>query len=246
MAYNNFYFLDISETGGDLFKNYMAQQVFTEFSSREIEHVYEGHNGWTPVKENTFTVALFQDPAKRSVSHFASIIDYLITNGFPENHDEIPHPLLMQIADIHSPTKNEFFTWFENCKDVVADFQSKSLFEKVECHSLPIWQNEVLGVINEEPRSKEDVLSKINDVNLLIKKEDITAQNIQIITQEIFNAFEINSTVSNVIEINETLSNKEDIFSTLYNSLSTNEIQMIYEMNTIDTEIFYTENIFWN
>jgi len=246
MAYDNFYFLDISENRGNLFKTYMAQQVFTEFSSREIEHLYEGHNGWTPVKENTFTVALFQDPAKRSISHFASMMDYIITNGFPENHDEIPHPLLMEIADIYNPTKDEFFTWLENCKDVVGDFQSKSLFEKVPCDSLPIWQNEALGVISEQARSKEDVLAKINNINIALKTEDITAQNIQTITQEIFNAFEITSGISDVTQINEESSNHSNIFSTIYSSLTESDIRLIYELNPVDTEIFYTENIFWS
>ena len=245
MAYDNFYFLDISENGGTLFKNYMAQQVFAEFNSKEIEHVYEGHNGWTPIKENTFIVALFQDPAKRSVSHFASMMDYLITNGFPENHDEIPHPLLMQIADIYNPTKDEFFTWFENCKDVVADFQSKSLFEKVQCYSLPIWQNEALGVVNEQNRSKEDVVAQINKINIALKTENITTQNVQAITQEIFNAFEITSDVLNVTQINEESSNHSNIFSTIYNSLSESDLRLIYEMNPIDTEVYNTDNIFW-
>lgn len=245
MSYNNFYFLNLSENGGPLFKDYMSKQVFTEFDLKSINYTHEGNQGWDPVNDETFVVTSLQDPVKRSLGHFAHIISNVIENGFPENHEEIPHPLLIDIVDFNNPNKSEFFTWFENCKNSVGDFQSKSLFEKTECHSLPIWQNEILGVVNEQSRSKIDTLGQLDRINIVLKQENITPQNIQSISQEIFNNFAISVEVSEVIEISKTSLNYDRIFSSIYNSLSQNELAFLYEMNPIDTEVYNTESIFW-
>lgn len=245
MSYNNFYFLNVSENGGSLFKDYMSKQVFTEFDSRDINYSYEDNQGWTPVNDDTFVVTSLQDPTRRSVGHFAHIMSNLIENGFPENHEEIPHPLLMDIVDFNSPNKSEFFTWFENCKNSIGDFQSKSLFQKTECHSLPIWQNEILGIVNEQSKSKVDTLGQLAKINIVLKQENITPQNIQSISQEIFNNFAISTEISEVTQINKSSANYDRIFSSIYYSLSQNELRLIYEMNPIDTEIYNTDSIFW-
>lgn len=218
-----FYHLHIPKTGGHYIKNAIIDRIYREFDIVGIR--YEpGHSGWYDIDEDTYIISSLRDPVKRTVSHFC------YQSNFPISK--------YKKTDIN---KKNLFKWVDENIEYISNFQSKNFLYT------PKNKNQMLFFIKDEQFlkikniSKNDVLNRVKLVNILIKDTDLNSTN----TELIINKIKKDINISNHSNMNNRDFNKSQRSLELYNKLSEKEKKYLYDINIVDSEIYFDDSLFW-
>ena len=106
----SFYYLSIPKTGSAFFRGTIFSSLKEYLLENNIDVLNFGdHEGYGPVKDNTYTFSILRDPLGRTISHYCHEAISLEDDLFIEQN------------------KNNLFLWMEKNKNRVSNFQSKNL-----------------------------------------------------------------------------------------------------------------------
>lgn len=224
---NHIYYLSIPKTSSSYFKKNLFNPLSEYLLENGINTLNFGdHQGWGPIIDNTYIITILRDPVKRTISHYCH------------------QTLTANTVEVFlSQTKNNFLSWFENNKDYLADFQSKNiLYSKSENLLGSGWMtNNDPDFINMNIDSNI-LKERIGSINLLMKSSQINFNTLENISIKIQNDFNLSyKKVTPDIDISYSLSS---FSQNIYNAMSKSEIDMIYNSNPNDTEIYFNSNYF--
>lgn len=230
MEKNNktFYHLQIAKCGGTYINNIFVHNLFDIFSNNSISYIDgEYHLGWQDL-ENIYTLSCFRDPLKRTISHYA-----YYKNGGPTGK-----------ALINIPS---FIEWVKQNEQLVANYQIKNfLYTKKNFHLNPF--NPTDGIDPDFMSIKIDkdkAIDRIKNTNILLKNSQLNNETCLTVMQIILDDFSLNKKSfideSKQHDHNITIGSKE-----IYDNLSAKEIEYVYSINSIDSEIYMSNNLFFN
>lgn len=242
---DTFYHLHIPKTGGTYARQHLTRFLSNNLKENGIKEIV-AHHGWTHVTPSTYIFTTLRDPAKRTVSHFAYS---LLVNGYfnnPEYTDEF--------------IKNMFLEWIDKPENqYVRNYQSKNLF------FIKSKENKFMGDVNKNSSmllddgflfakqkdflaidlSDKDIFSRVKEIDMIIQDKDLNDYTCSRAIEEISNSFGFEYKHNPIIlpEIpNDNINVKSNI---LFSSLSDTEIDYLYRINNLDSELYFTEDIYW-
>lgn len=263
----DFYFLHIPKTGGSHFKSRILNEVYEDFQINSIPFIRQktGHDAWSKsISDSTYITTILRDPVKRTVSHFCHL-----ASVFPVNANVIDKELNKDISEVvnyqnrvrHTPSlfelRYEFQKWLERKPLSSENFQAKNiLFENVSEVVDKSLGNRYDGYVGktDEPDNwwnsetfknfsidELELKKKLKRIDLLIDNESLKNKETNtLIFKKIFNDFNIERSNPNKMRIYGT-SRINSLSQDLYSSLSKKEIDNIYEINKIDSEIYFSD-----
>ena len=223
--YNSFYHLQIAKCGGTYLNNMIVHQLFNILKNKDISYIDgEYHLGWKEI-ENNYVVSSLRDPVKRTVSHYA----YWKNGG---QNGSIP-------KDIPS-----FMVWVERNKDFISNYQIKNfLYEKKNFHLNPFDPRETDPDFLTIKIDKNLAFDRIKRVNVLLKDAQLNYQTCNTVMKKILKDFNIKDSfyIDNEKKYNHNITKGS---TELYNSLTKQDIDYIYNLNNIDSEIYFSQSIY--
>jgi len=222
-----FYHLQIAKCGGTYLNNMIIHQLYNILENKNIPYIYgEHHLGWQEVPD-IYTISCFRDPVKRTVSHYA----YYINGG---NDNDIPSVI------------PNFIDWVKHNEQILSNYQIKNfLYTK---------KNMDLNAFN--PRgidpdflnitiNKKEALNRIKNTKILLKNSQLNEKNCIKVMEKILSDFNIKESYfidkEKQYDHNITPNAKE-----IFNSLNKKEIEYIYNINNLDSEIYFLNNLYFN
>lgn len=193
---------------------------------------YVAHQHWANfITDNTYIVNLFRDPIAHTVStycHFSML-----------SHDaqrDIP------VGDINY-NKNSMFDWLEKYKDSFSNMQSKSLLiSELGGNAMTYFESPNM---KQCIPNKDDVLKKVNKISLFLNSDDLIFQNIKKIHNKILDDFEIpRIDIQHIFQKHANYWNPDS--TRILHSLNDDDKNKILSWADVDSEIFYTNKIFFN
>lgn len=242
---DSFYHLHIAKTGGTYVRHNITRFLSNNFKDNKIREIVS-HNGWTYVTPETFVLTTLRDPAKRTVSHFAYS---LLVNGY-FNHEEYNDTVV----------KNLFLEWLESPNiEAIKNYQTKNLFfiAAPEVEVLPSANKDAATLLGdgflhsdvEEFKtidlSDKDVFARIKEVDIVLRDKNLNTDTSRDVVEAICNDFGFEYQHKPVILSDFVNNNVNDKSELLFGALSSKEIDRLYRMNDIDTELYFTESIYW-
>lgn len=180
-----------------------------------------GHNQWiSEIDDLTYIASSFRDPCKQTVSLYV--------------HQQL-HKLNSEI------TKEGFLQWFKN-KEIgfISNFQSKNIVSPTvyfKEQNITFYNNDI---------TKDEVLKNIYKMSLFIKPEILIEKNQSIIQNTILSGFNIKKQQLNNPKWEQSPWGHKNFQSKkIYESLTEKEKQYIKTVNSIDSEIYDTDNLFY-
>jgi len=235
----DFYFLHIPKTGGSHFKSRILNEVYEQFKINDITFIRQStvHDAWSKkISDDTYVTTILRDPAKRTVSHFCHL-----ASVFPMNPKKNKPSL--------SELKYEFDKWIKNGPVASQNFQAKNiLFENVlEAVDQAInkddepdnwWNSELFKNFEID---ELELKRKLKRIDLLIDNELLKNKDSKtLVFNKIFNDFNISYVDPNrKYVLHGSMINA--LSKELYDSLSEKEIQNLYDINKIDSEIYFSD-----
>lgn len=225
---NSFYNLRIPKTGTLYLKNNLFVPLKECLLKNNVEVINFGdHEGWGPVKEDTYILSTFRDPVKRTVSHFCHESAYF---------DNTPSGYLSQ-------NKNTLLSWLENNKKRISDFQSKNiLYSKPENLRGTGWMEIKDPEFLEINVDKDTVVQRINSINILVDASSLNIKTLQSISIKVCNDFGI--PYEKIVSDKEAPKAVAGFSDNIYLSLTEQEKNLIYDYNKVDSEIYFTSKYF--
>lgn len=227
-SYNSFYHLQIAKCGGTYLNNMIIHQLFNILKNNNISYIDgEYHLGWKKI-ENNYVVSSLRDPVKRTVSHYAYYKNGGQNGPIPEN---VPN----------------FMNWVEINKDFISNYQVKNfLYTKKNFDLNPF--NPTAGL---DPDfltieiDKDLAIDRIKRVNILLKDTQLNYQTCNTIIKKILRDFNIKDSfyVDNEKKYDHNIT-KGSI--ELYDSLTKQDIDYLYNLNNIDSEIYFSQSLYFN
>lgn len=214
----------IPKTGGRYIQSTVFKPLVSQFSDNNIQYRH-GHFGLLGVDQDTYTVTSFRDPVKRTISHFCFNVNFKITD--------------YTRLDLN---KNNLFKWVENNLDYISNFQSKNFLYLQQDITQDFFFIQDPVFLKIQNFSKEDVLAKINNINIFLKDTDLNIKMMDRVRKRICKDFNLNFNIIN----QEIEYNRYDISSQIYNQLTGKEKRYLYSINKIDSDIYFDELLFWN
>jgi len=230
MEKNNktFYHLQIAKCGGTYINNIFVHNLFNIFSNNSINYIDgEYHLGWQDF-ENMYTLSCFRDPLKRTISHYA----YYKNGGHGGK----------ALTDIPN-----FIEWVKQNEQLIANYQIKNfLYTKKNFHLNPF--NPTSGIDPDFMSIKIDkhkAMDRIKNTNILLKNSQLNNETCLTVMQIILDDFDLKQ--KSFIDKNKqhdhniTIGSKE-----IYNNLSVKEIEYVYNINSLDSEVYMSNSLFFN
>jgi hypothetical protein len=225
--YSSFYHLQIAKCGGTYLNNMVVYKLFNILSKNNIKCIDgEEHDGWQNIKNN-YIISSLRNPVKRTVSHYAYYKKGGESGPIPQN---VPN----------------FMDWVEINKDFISNYQAKNfLYTKKNLH-LNIFTTEgtdpdFLSIeIN-----KNIVFNRIKEINILLKDTQLNYKTCNIILNKVLQDFNI----KNNFYINNNKEHDHNITKSsaeLYSSLTKKDIEYLYDLNNLDSEIYFSQSIYFN
>lgn len=256
MKYNRFYNLHIPKTGGTYFRENILLPNEKYFNENKIKTNPPGgagiglnnspltvHWAWYPefVKDNSYIYTCFRDPAQRTVSHFCWLASRSIYDK-KTNYTKF---------DINKKT---FFKWLNYYYDFQSNFQAKNIIYKSENKNDYYQSKNLRWEDGDIPKIDHPIFTKFN--NILIDQKQLN-DNLNRINLKIRSTYLKNNEDKlinkifldlgldvNKIQKNNKYGHQNSISQDIYNSLSKEDISKLYEMSSIDSEIYFTNSIF--
>jgi hypothetical protein len=216
------YHLHIPKTGGQYINSTILIPLNKTFEENNIKNIAIGHACWRKITDETYIVTCFRDPVQRTVSHFC----YYLKSS-------------LNVNNIKS-SKKEFLNWISQNKNYISNFQSKNLIYEDSIINAPFFFLKDDNFLNISKVNKNDVFNKAKRVDLLLKNDRLNAKYSKIAKEKICNDFEIKIQK----EPNKTFFNKNKESFSLYSELTIKEIDFIYSINDIDSDIYFDESLF--
>lgn len=226
--YSSFYHLQVAKCGGTFLNNIIVNQLFNIFKKNNISYIDgEYHLGWKEI-ENNCVLSSLRDPVKRTVSHYSYWKNGGQGGPVPRNA-----PNLMD--------------WIENNKNFISNYQIKNFLYKKNNFHLNIF----------DPRSGLDpdfltikidknlAFDRIKNVDILLKDTQLNYEICDIVIKKILKNFNIKDN----FYINKEKKYDHNITKgslELYQSLTKQDIDYIYTLNNLDSEIYFSESIYFN
>lgn len=224
---SSFYYLRIPKTGSTFFKHNLIVPLKSYLQENGIDVLNNGdHEGWGPVKEDTYIISIFRDPIKRTISHFC--------------HEESSKNTLEAFLN---QNKTNFFSWLESNQGRVANFQSKNImYSKLENLRGDGW-----STINDPDFINMDInienlKSRIESISILMNTSSLNHSLLSKVSEKIIS--DLNLPPKDIVLKNPIEHYVYSFYQNIYNSLSDSEKQQISEINSIDSEIYNTSQYF--
>lgn len=242
---DSFYHLHIPKTGGTYIREHMTRFLSNNFKENNIKEIV-AHDGWTHVTPTTYVLTTLRDPVKRTVSHFAF---YLLVNGY-FNNTEYTDDIM----------KNMFIEWIDNPEnDHVRNFQSKNLFFTKSFNNINMSKEDQYidtmledGFLFNKQKdflsinlSDKDILNRVKSIDMVIQDKDLNDYTCSIAIEEICKDFGFAYKDNPIFFPNSIGDNVNDKSDILFSLLSEQEIDYIYRINNIDSELYFTDEIYW-
>lgn len=223
----SFYHLKIPKTGTIYIKSNLFDPLKDYLVENEIEVLNFGdHEGWGPVKQDTYILSSFRDPVKRTISHFCHYMSSQDTLEAYANQN-----------------KENFIIWFEENKQYISDFQSKNLLY-VKSENLrglgwmQIQDEDFINMTIDSTLLKE----KVSSIDILINSSSLNLKLINDVSDKIL--FDLNLPNKKIISEKEKILKYASFSHKIYDALSTEEKDLIYQNNPNDSEIYFTSSYF--
>jgi hypothetical protein len=225
--YNSFYHLQIAKCGGTYLNNMIVHQLFNILKNNNVPYVDgEYHLGWQEI-ENNYIISSLRDPVKRTVSHYA----YWKNGG---QNGPIPE-------DIPS-----FMVWVERNKDFISNYQIKNfLYERKNFQLNPFDPRGTDPDFLTIKINKDLAIDRVKRVNILLKDTQLNYQTCNMVIKKILKDFNI----KNSFYIDKEKEYDHNITKgsvKLYNSLTKQDIDYLYNLNNLDSEIYFSQSIYFS
>ena len=225
--YNSFYHLQIAKCGGTYLNNMIVHQLFNILKNNNISYIDgEYHLGWKEI-ENNYVVSSLRDPVKRTVSHYAYWKNGSQNGIIPEN---IPN----------------FMVWVERNIDFISNYQIKNfLYKRTNFNQNPFDPRGVDPDFLAIKMDKNLAIERIKSVNILLKDTQLNNQSCNTIMKKILKDFNLSDSfyIDNKKKYDHNIT-KGSI--ELYTSLTKQDIDYIYSLNNIDSEIYFSQSVYFN
>lgn len=225
--YNSFYHLQIAKCGGTYLNNMIIHQLFNILEKNNI-HFIDGeyHLGWKEI-ENNYVISSLRDPVKRTVSHYSYWKNGGQDGPIPEN---IP----------------SFMVWVDRNKDFISNYQIKNfLYKRTNFQQNPFDPRGVDPDFLAIKIDKELAIKRIKSINILLKDTQLNNQACDIVMKKILKDFNLSDSFyidnKKIYDHNITKGSKE-----LYKSLTKQDIDYLYNLNNIDSEIYFSQSIYFS
>jgi hypothetical protein len=225
--YSSFYHLQIAKCGGTYLNNMIIHNIFNILQKNKIKYIDgEYHLGWQEIP-NVYTLSCFRDPVERTVSHYAYYKNGGQNGDLPEN----------------VPT---FISWVKQNERLLSNYQIKNfLYTKINIGLNPF--NPTSGM---DPDfllievNKKLAFERIKKTKILLKNSQLNEKTCTNVMQKIiddFNIYEKAFINKKIYDHNITPGSKD-----IFNSLNKKEIKYLYELNSLDSEIYFSDNLYFN
>lgn len=225
--YNSFYHLQIAKCGGTYLNNMIIHQLFNILEKNNIPFIDgEYHLGWKEI-ENNYVISSLRDPVKRTVSHYSYWKNGGQDGPIPEN---IP----------------SFMVWVDRNKDFISNYQIKNfLYKRTNFQQNPFDPRGVDPDFLAIKIDKELAIERIKSINILLKDTQLNNQACDIVMKKILKDFNLSDSFyidnKKIYDHNITKGSKE-----LYESLTKQDIDYLYNLNNIDSEIYFSQSIYFS
>jgi hypothetical protein len=216
---DSFYHLHTPKTGGHYLKSKITDMVCPSLEDKNIPFVID-HGGWTHVTDNAFVLSSWRDPAKRTVSHFCHYIKYGVINA--------------------ESTVAELMSWIDSNRAYLTDYQARSLFYIKNDPEFFYLNDPTFTELRIEYAPLHEKLKRID---VLLKDTQLIKPICNEVVKLIFNSFDILEPISKPIT---EFHNVNDMSEHLYNKLYKSELTALYELNRIDSDIYFNDSLFWD
>lgn len=232
--FNQFYFLHIPKTAGRFYKVNVIDPIENILLKNNIKVSDKdpnlNHNVWKKeyTTDTSYISSIIRDPASLMVSYYCHM--------FSLNEKGI----ILPDFDIKNINKKIFFNWIKMHIKQLSNFQAKNfLIEEIDSPNFTKSKN--FADLNID---KDMLYQKLNRINFLIRSDILEENNIIKIQNKILNDLSINIKIMN-FEIKSSSKLKNDISKNFYDTLNKKEIDFLYELSPIDSEIYFNYNRFW-
>ena len=226
-SYSSFYHLQIAKCGGTYLNNMIVHQLFDILESNNVPYIDgEYHLGWKEI-QNNYVISSLRDPVKRTVSHYAYWKNGGQNGPIPEN---IP----------------SFMVWVDRNRDFISNYQIKNfLYTRTNFDLNPFDPRGVDPDFLTIEINKDLAIERIKSVNILLKDTQLNYQACNTIMKKILKDFNLNNKFyiddTKIYDHNITKGSKE-----LYDSLTKQDIDYLYNLNNIDSEVYFSQSIYFN
>ena len=229
LKYSSLYHLHIAKCGGTYLDNVLLRPLRDELQTTNISYVDGSeHLGWKELEGN-YKVCGFRDPVKRTVSHYSFWRSGRGVNGRqPEN------PL-------------DFLDWVDRHRSFISNYQVKNLLFSRTNFNYDIFQP--TGSLDPDfaaiKINQPMVMDRLSKINILLKDTQLKPECLSLVHKKIKGDLGIisESTISNDTSIDSKIL-KESY--ALYATLTPADERYLYELNRIDSEIYFTSDFYFN
>lgn len=225
--YKTLYHLQIAKCGGTYLNNIIINEISNILINNNIG-VIDGelHLGWQE-KEKTYTVSCLRDPVKRTVSHYA----YIYTN-LPSDYHE---------------NSSSFIDWVKKYEKFISNYQIKNFLYTRNLllkNSPNIFSpEEDKNFMLVEP-DKTFAMERISKTSILLKDTQLNNKTCENVGKKILKDFNIMESIKiNTDKDHDHNINKRSL--QIYNNLTKKEIDYLYEINSLDSEIYFSEELYF-
>ena len=234
-----FYHLHIPKTAGNYLRSELSVALENTFEHNGITYTV-GHTGWGHVNDYTYTFTSLRDPAKRTVSHFSHLVGM---SSYIERK--------VAIEDRSNLTPKNMWEWIEAYPDYISNYQTKNFFFDPS-NLVSGWEDENNVFFFRDPEfrsidlTKEDIPTRVSQVDLIVKDTQLNSTNMLTVRDHILADFGLTYYKSPHPMEEFKWFNINEQSQRIYAQLSESEIKRLYELNKIDSDLYFTDSIYWN
>jgi hypothetical protein len=229
VKYSSFYHLHIAKCGGTYLDNVLLKPLRDELLAANISYIDGSeHLGWKELEAN-YKVCSLRDPVKRTVSHYSF---WRIGGGINGRQPE--NPL-------------DFLDWVDRHRSFISNYQVKNLLFTRTNFNYDIFQP--VGSLDPDFESIKihptTLLERLSKINILLKDTQLKSEVLSAVHKKIKGDLGITSestTSDGTSRDSKVLKESYD----LYQTLTTADKGYLYELNRIDSEIYFTSDFYFN
>jgi len=222
-------FLHVAKTGGHYLKTELLVNLFSKLENKGIKiEPYTYHFGWAFVDDETYIISSLRDPVKRTVSHFCHVIDKI---------RKIPN------YDKYNLNVEDLMTWVEDNKKFLSNYQSKNFLLDSFEDNIYFFQYD--SIFNTLVIDKRELLSRLSRVEILLKDSQLNSTTIEEVNRKVLKDFDLKLQEPKYIDhpVGHFINSESE---NLYQELTQGQKDYLYELSSVDTEIYFNNKLFWN